>query len=141
MISGSGLCSSFKIELLQGIHDFLADTFMMALYDDTAPLSVDATTAYVTDGEITGQGYTAGGQQLVNAQILGPIARTAFVTFNDPIWVGSTLTARAALIYNKSQGQRAVAVLDFLKDCSSNQGSFRVQFPSPGPSTALIRLL
>jgi hypothetical protein len=140
MIAGSGLCSSFKVELLQGMHNLLVDAIFMALYDDTAPLSVDTTTAYVTEGEITGPGYTAGGQRLVNAQILGPVARTAYVTWDDPIWSG-TLTARAALIYNQSVGQRAVAVLDFLTDQNSNQGTFRVQFPPVGPSTALIRLL
>jgi hypothetical protein len=139
MISGSAICSSFKLELLQGIHDFRADQFMMALYTADAALSPD-TTAYITDGEISGPGYAPGGQELVNVQILGPVARASYVTFDDPIWEDSTLSARGGLIYNFSKGQRAVAVVDFLTTLTSNTGPFQVRFPSPGPGTALIRL-
>ena len=141
MINGSGLCSSFKLELLEGIHHFDTDLFYLALYSAGAPLSLDTTTGYITDGEIAGPGYVAGGQLLLNPQILGPVARTVYATFDDPIWLDSTLQARGALIYNQSQGNRAVAVLDFLQEPVSNSGIFRVQFPPPGPSTALIRLL
>jgi hypothetical protein len=141
MINGSGLCSSFKLELLEGIHHFDTDLFYLALYSAGAPLSLDTTTGYITDGEIAGPGYVAGGQLLLNPQILGPVARTVYATFDDPIWLDSTLQARGALIYNQSQGNRAVAVLDFLQEQFSNSGIFRVQFPPPGPSTALIRLL
>jgi hypothetical protein len=140
MISGSTVCSSFKIELLQAQHNFLSDQFMIALYSLGAPLSAD-TTAYVTDGEISGPGYTAGGQGLTNVQVLGPSAGASYVTFDDPIWPNSSLTARGALIYNQSSGHRAVAVVDFLGDMTSNQGNFRVKLPPPGPSTAVIRLL
>ena len=138
--TGSGLCSSFKVELLQGIHNFAADTFMMALYGDAATLSLDMTTTYVTDGEISGLGYQAGGMALKNPEVLGPMARTAYVTWDDPTWTNSTLQARGALIYNASKGQRAVAILDFLTDRYSNTGNFRVKFPPPGPGTALIRI-
>jgi hypothetical protein len=138
--SGSGLCSSFKAELLVALHNFARDTFMMALYDGTATLSLDMTTTYVTEGEIAGPGYQAGGMALKNPQILGPKARTVFVTWDDPIWTNSTFQARGALIYNRSKGQRAVAILDFLTDRFSNTGDFRVKFPPPGPGTALIRI-
>lgn len=139
MISGSYLCSSFKLQLLLGGHNFQADTFMVALYDDDAPLSPD-TTAYLTDGEISGPGYTAGGQALTGVQILGPAVGIAYVTFNDPVWAGS-LTARGALIYNQSKAQASVAVIDFGSDKTSNNGNFRMQFPPPGATTALIRIM
>jgi hypothetical protein len=140
MISGSSLCSSFKLQLLLGVHNFQSDTFMVALYDDDAPLSPD-TTVYFTDGEISGPGYTAGGQALTGVQILGPAAGVTYVTFNDPIWAAASLTARGALIYNQSKAQNSVAVLDFGSDQTSNNGSFRMQFPPPGPTTALIRIM
>ena len=85
--------------------------------------------------------FIAGGQLLLNPQVLGPVARVAYATFDDPVWPGSTLTARGALIYNRSAQQRAVAVLDFVEDQFSNQGDFRVKLPPPGVTTALIRLL
>lgn len=138
MISGSYLCSSFKRQLLLGGHNFQADAFMVALYEAQAPLSPD-TTAYLTSGEISGSGYAAGGQALTGVQILAA-AGIAYVTFNDPVWAGS-LTARGALIYNQSKAQNSVAVIDFGADKTSNNGNFRMQFPPPGPTTALIRIL
>jgi len=141
MIGSSGPCSSFKVELLEGLHDFRSDEFRMALYTAEADLHVDQTTAYVMEDEITGPGYVAGGRILENVEILGPAARTAFVTWDDVIWPAATLTARGALIYNQTSAQRAVAILNFLTDRSSNMGEFRVQLPPPTPSTALIRLL
>jgi hypothetical protein len=137
--SGSGLCSSFKGELLQAVHNFAADTFMMALYEAAATLSLDMTTTYVTEGEISGTGYQAGGMTLKNPQILAK-GRTAYVTWDDPIWTDSTLQARGALIYNQSKGQRAVAILNFVTDRFSRTGNFRVKFPPAGPGTALIRI-
>lgn len=140
MISGSTPCSSFKQELLLGLHDLQVDQFFLALYDATAPLDA-TTTVYTTTGEITGIGYTAGGQLLVNPQVLlDPSTRVAYATFDDAVWNNSSIVARAGLIYNQSAGQRAVAVLDFGIDRVSNQGPFQVQFPPPGPSTALIRI-
>ena len=140
MIQGTVVCSSFKKELLQGIHNFSAGLFRIALYDATALL--DATvTNYITPGEIAGLGYTAGGQDLANAQVLLDAgARVAYATFDDAVWNNSTIIARGALIYNQSAGQRAVAVLDFGVDRTSNNGPFHVQFPPLGPSTALIRI-
>ena len=139
MISG-GTSSSFKLELLEGIHNFLVDQFFMALYTSGANLSV-GTTAYVTEGETVGPGYVAGGQVMRNPQVLGPVALTAYVTWDDPVWPLSTLIARGALIYNQTKQQRAVAVLDFVTDQASNSGEFHVKLPPPGASTALIRIL
>jgi hypothetical protein len=141
MIAGSGPCSAFKLDLLKGLHNFLSDEFRMALYTSEADLHVDSTSMYVQAGEASGAGYTAGGLVLRNVQVLGPAARAAFVTWDDAVWQQSTLIARGALIYNQTSARRAVAVLDFLTDRSSNTGEFRVHFPPPTPSTALIRLL
>jgi len=140
MITGSGPCASFKRELLEAKHDFTSDQFMMALYTADADLNVD-TTAYTTQGEVSALGYGPGGQMLRGVQVLGPQSRAAYVTWDDPVWLNSTITARAALIYNQTAGQRAVAVLDFGDNKSSNNGDFRVKLPPPAPTTALIRLL
>jgi hypothetical protein len=141
MTPGSGFCSSFKKQLLRGFHHFDVDQFFMALYTDAAPLDLNVTTSYITDGEISGPGYSAGGRQLLNAQVLGPTANMAYVTWNDAVWSNASLTARAALIYNKSYQSAAVAILDFGSDQISNSGDFVVKFPPPGPSTALMRVL
>jgi hypothetical protein len=141
MITGSVLTNSFKRELLSGGHNFESALFKIALYNALAPLG-PATTAYQTEGEIVAIGYTAAGMDLVNPQIfMDPASRTSFVTFDDPVWQDSVITARGALIYNQSYQQRSVCVLDFGGDQSSNHGPFHVQFPPPGPATALIRLL
>lgn len=140
MISGSWLCNSFKIQLLQGKQRLDQDALFMALYSSAATINAD-TTAYITAGEISGPGYVAGGQRLNNVQILGPAGSVAYATFDDPIWANSTLVARGALIYNQTAGQASVAVVDFGSEVSSNQGAFRVKLPPPGPTTALIRLM
>lgn len=141
MISASTPCSSFKRDLLEGIHNLLVDQFFIALYDATAVLDAN-TTSYITDGEIAGLGYVAGGQLLLNPQVLlDPASRRAYATFDDAIWNDSVIVARACLIYNQSKGQRAVAVINFGADYTSNHGPFHVQLPSPGPETALIRIL
>jgi hypothetical protein len=141
MIAGSGPCSYFKLDLLKGLHNFASDEFRMALYTKDANLHVDSTTMYVAEGEVNGVGYTAGGKALLNVKVLGPTARSAFVTWDDPVWPGSSLIARGALIYNETAQRRAVAIMDFQVDRSSNTGEFRVQLPPASPSTALIRLL
>lgn len=141
MTSGSGFCSSFKLELLRGLHHLDTDQIFMALYTDAAPLDMNLTTHYLTQGEISATGYTTGGQKLLNPQVLGPVANTAYMTFNDAVWPNSVITARAGLIYNQSQQQRSIAIVDFGQDQYSNEGDFIVKFPPPGVSTALIRVL
>lgn len=138
MISNSVLCSSFKLELLSGVHNFLTQSFKLALYGENATLNAD-TVAYVAEGEIAGLGYIPGGQVLANPQI-NQTARVGFVTFDDPAWPNSLLTARGALLYNDTVQQRAVGVLNFGANRTSNNGLFRVHFPTPGPSTSLIRI-
>lgn len=140
MTPGSGFCSSFKRALLCGAHAFDSDTFFIALYTDAAPLDLNATTAYITEGEVVATGYTAGGQPLTQAQVMGPEANCAFMTWADACWSNSTIQARAALIYNQSYEQAAVAIIDFVNDQYSNTGDFIVKFPPPGVGTALVRL-
>jgi hypothetical protein len=140
MIQGTVVCSTFKRELLEAKHNFLTDLFRIALYDATAVLDSNVTN-YVTPGEVAGTGYVAGGKDLAHAQILLDLsARVAYASFDDAVWDNSVITARGALIYNQTAGQRAIAVLDFGVDRVSNHGPFHVQFPPLGSSTALIRI-
>ncbi|HMA78372.1 MAG TPA: hypothetical protein VKP88_04555 [Candidatus Paceibacterota bacterium] len=135
------LCTSFKQELLQGIHDFTAstgDTYKLALFTSAATL--DASTAtYSTSNEVSGTGYTAGGNTLT-AVTPTTSGTTAFVDFNDTTFTDATITAAGALIYNSTDGDRAVAVLDFGGDKTSTNGDFTIQFPTADASNAIIRI-
>ena len=135
------LCTSFKQELLQGIHDFTAstgDTYKIALFTSAATL--DASTAtYSTSNEVSGTGYTAGGNTLT-AVTPTTSGTTAFVDFNDTTFTDATITAAGALIYNSTDGDRAVAVLDFGGDKTSTNGDFTIQFPTADSSNAIIRI-
>ena len=112
--------TSFKVQLAQGLHNFgptSPNTFYIALFNSTATLNA-ATTSYSTSlvGEVTGTGYTQGGQQLVISQspTSGSTGGTvAYLSFANAIWNPASFTARGALIYNASQGNASVAVLDF----------------------------
>ena len=136
------VCSSFKQELLEGIHNFAAsggDTFKIALYTSSANLD-SSTTVYTTSGEATaGSGYTAGGATLTNAGT-GLTGTTAFLDFDDYTWTSATISAAGALIYNSSQGNKAVAVLSFGATYSSTAGNFTITFPAATSSTAVIIL-
>ena len=130
--------TSFKAEILQGIHDS-ADTYKMALYTSVATLGT-STTAYTTINEVTGTGYTAGGVTLsgFNVSTSGTTAILDFAT--DPSWENATITARGALIYNSSKSNKAVYVLDFGSDITSTNGTFTVTLPAPDAANGLIRL-
>lgn len=130
-----GMCSSFKQESWQGIHNLPVNTIKMALYTASADLS-QATTVYTTVGETTGA-YVAGGNVLTNVQVLLS-GTTAYVTFDNPVWVNASFTCRGALIYNASQANRAIAVLDFGSDKTAS-GTFTVQLPAATATTALLR--
>ena len=135
------LASSFKQELLDGVHNFAAsggDTFKIALYTSSATLS-SATTVYTTSGESSGTGYTAGGGTLVNAGT-ALSGTTAYLDFDDYTWSSATITAAGALIYNATQGNKAVAILNFGGTYSSTNGNFTVTFPAATSSTAIIIL-
>ena len=129
--------NSFLEELLQGVHDFSTDTFKIALYTASADIGA-ATTVYITTGEVVGFGYVAGGNTLSGASV-GLSNGVSYVDFNDSTWAGASFTARGALIYNSSKGNRSVAVLNFGDDKTSTS-SFTVQMPPATATTALIRV-
>lgn len=136
-----GICNSFKKELLDGIHNFNTggDVFKIALYTSAASIG-PTTTQYTTAGEVaTGGGYSAGGITLTG-QVTTQSTGTSFVDFADASWSSSTITARGAMIYNSTDGNRAVIVLDFGSDKSSAASTFSVLFPSADAANAIIRL-
>lgn len=134
------MCTSFKSEALQGVHDFTTNTFKIALYTSSATLSA-ATTAYSATNEVSGTGYTAGGETLtVTGGSVSTSGTTAYVDFSDVTWSTATITARGALIYNSSQANKAVAVLDFGADKTSTAGDFVVTMPTADASNAIIRI-
>lgn len=134
------MCTSFKAEALQGVHDFTTDTFKIALYTSSATLSA-ATTAYSATNEVSGTGYTAGGETLtVTGGSVSTSGTTAYVDFSDVTWSTATITARGALIYNSSQANKAVAVLDFGSDKTSTAGDFVITMPTADASNAIIRI-
>ena len=132
------MCSSFKEEVLGGVHDLDTDTIKIALFTSAATLS-GATTAYSTTNEVTGTNYVAGGNTL-GSPVISLDGTTAICDFADSTWAAATITARGALIYNSSKANRAIAVLDFGSDKTSTDGDFTVVFPAPAAATALIRL-
>lgn len=140
--SGNFMCTSFKKELLEAVHNFKnsgGSTFKLALYDNNASFTA-ATTAYTTSNEISGSGYTAGGDSLVRVDPTTS-STTAFTDFNDLTFSSATITARGALIYNSTAaGDPAVVVLDFGGDKSSTNGDFTVVFPTADASNAIIRI-
>jgi len=126
--------TSFKKELYEGIHDLTTDTLYIALYTASADLN-EATTVYTTSGEVTGTGYTAGGVAMSGITI-NSSGFTAYVDFADVVF-NASVTARCALIYNSSQGNKAIAVLDFGSDKTST--NFTITMPANTASAALIR--
>ena len=128
--------TSFKAELYQAIHDLTTDTLKLALY--TASANLDAsTTVYTTSNEITGTGYTAGGE-IVTGAAISSSGYTAWVTFNNVIWTPAAFTTRCALLYNASKANRSIAVLDFGSDKTCTT-TFTVVMPGDTATTALIR--
>ena len=140
--TGNFMCTSFKKELLEGVHDFLnsgGDTFKIALYTNSASFTA-ATTAYTTSNEVTGTNYTAGGNTLTRVDPTSS-GTTAFTDFADTTWSSSTITARGAMIYNDTaSGNPAVVILDFGSDKTSTNGDFTVVFPTADASNAIIRI-
>ena len=140
--SGNFMCTSFKKELLEGVHNFKnsgGNTFKLAMYTNSASFTA-ATTAYTTSNEISGTGYTAGGASLTRVDPTTS-STTAFPDFSDLTFSSSSLTARGALIYNDSaSGDPTVVVLDFGADKSSSSGDFTIVFPAADASNAIIRI-
>ena len=141
--TGDFMCTSFKKELMEGVHNFLnvgGSTFKLALYDNNASFT-DATTAYTATNEVGDSGsYAAGGGELtrVNPATSGT---TAFTDFADITFTSATITARGALIYNDTAaGDPSVVVLDFTADKTSTSGDFTVIFPTADATNAVIRI-
>jgi len=140
--NGNAMCTSFKQELLQGVHNFTAstgDTFKLALYTNSATFDA-TTTAYTATNEVTGDGYSAGGGTLTNVTPTTS-STTAFTDFADLTFSTATITARGALIYNDTAaGDPSVVVLDFGADKTSTAGDFTIVFPADNASEAIIRI-
>ena len=130
------LTTSFKQEVLLGVHDLDTDTIKLALYTAEASLGA-STTVYGTTNEVVGTGYMAGGEVLTGATVLTS-GTTAYVDFNNAVWPVANFTARGALIYNASKGNKSIAVLDFGADKTTTT-SFTVQMPANTATFALIR--
>jgi hypothetical protein len=130
-------CNSFKAEVLQGIHQ-TSDVYKIALYTAASTLDASAT-VYDATNEVVGTGYSAGGIALSGFTV-GASGSTAWIDFADPAWPASTITARGALIYNSTRGNKAVQVLDFGGNYVSTAGTFTILMPTPDATNALIRL-
>ena len=126
--------TSFKAELYQAVHDLTTDVLKVALYTGNANLN-ETTTVYTTLNEVTGGGYVAGGVILTGTTV-NSSGYTAYVNFNNASF-SAAVTARCALIYNSSKGNKSIAVLDFGSDKTSS--SFTLTMPANTPTTALIR--
>ena len=128
--------TSFKAELYQGIHDLTTDVIKIALYTGNANLNAD-TTVYTSTAEVAATGtYVAGGATMTGITV-STSGYTAYVGFDNVSWTG-VITARCALIYNSTQGNKSVAVLDFGSDKTSVT-TFLITMPANTPTTALIR--
>tara|TARA_R110000868_G_scaffold95918_7_gene263656 strand:- start:1022 stop:1450 length:429 start_codon:yes stop_codon:yes gene_type:complete len=141
MAISQAMCTSFKKELLEAVHNFKnsgGDTFKIALYTSSASLGA-ATTAYSATNEVSGTGYTAGGNTLTRVDPSSS-GTTGFTDFANTTWSSATITARGALIYNDTDSDKAVAVLDFGADKTSTAGDFTIQFPAADASNAIIRI-
>ncbi len=134
-----GLTNSFKQEMLQAGQNLATDTLKMALYTAFSDIG-SLTTVYTTANEVTGTGYTAGGVAVTGATISTDVQTgTVYVDFADVSWPGANFTARGALIYNTTQGNKSVAVLDFGSDKIFSSVSNTVTMPANTATTALIR--
>lgn len=139
--------TSFKVELAQGVHNFgptSPDTFKIALYTGSANLNA-GTTVYTTVDEVVGAGYVAGGNTLTintspTAANNSQSVPTAYISFANSSWPNATFTARGALIYNVTKGNKSVAVLDFGSDKTVNNDTFQIIFPTPDANSAIIRI-
>ena len=131
------MATSFKAEILDEQHDLVADTLKIALYTSSANLGA-ATTAFTTSNEISGTGYSSGGVELTNRTV-STTGTTAFFDADDPTWTSASFTARGALIYNSTNSNKAIAVLNFGGDFTVSSGTFRIVFPAAGAS-AIIRI-
>ena len=141
--------TSCKIQLLQAVHNFgptSPNTFKIALYTANADLNAD-TTIYTTSNEVSssGTGYTTGGNTLVisvspTSSTNQSAVPTAFISFSNTSWASASFTARCALIYNVTQGNKSIAVLDFGADKTVTNDTFQIIFPTADANSAIVRI-
>ena len=142
-ITTNAICNSFKKELLEAKHNFstapTGNKFKLSMYNSTATLG-KSTTSFTTGGEVSSPaGYTSGGKALVNTGT-SVASNVAITDFSDLSFTNVTLTARGALIYNTSNSNTGVAVLDFGSDKTATAGTFTIQFPAFTTSAAILRI-
>jgi hypothetical protein len=135
----AGLTTSFKEQLLLGVHDFSADVLKIALYGSAANLGPD-TTIYSSTDEVSSAGYSAGGAVLLNVTVSSGL-QTGYISFTNPIWLATTFTVRGALMYNYTKANKSIAVLNFGTDQTTLGQNFEIQLPANQPETAVIRIL
>jgi hypothetical protein len=135
----AGLTTSFKREVLLGVHDLDSDVLKIALYTADANLGPD-TTVYSVTNEVSGTGYTAGGEVLLNVLVQQGNG-TGYATFDDPSWPGANFTVRGALIYNFTKGNKSIGVFNFGTDQTMVNQGFTIQLPADNPETAVIRII
>jgi len=146
----SAICTSFKKELLDGIHSFLAsggDAYKIALIKAQASQAGTYGAATTNYTDVTGNsdelgatgGYTTGGNALTNIDPTSS-GTTAFIDFADTSWTSATFTTRGCIIYNTSESDKAVMVIDFGADFSVSGGTFEIQFPTADASNAILRI-
>ena len=138
MAISQAMCTSFKAEILDEVHDLVADTIKIALFTSSASLGA-STTAYSTSNEVAnGNGYATGGIELTSRAV-ATSGTTAYFDAADPSWTSATFTANGALIYNSSASDKAIAVLAFGGDFTVAGGTFQIVFPAAG-ANAIIRI-
>ena len=130
------MTTSFKAELPQAVHNLLSNSIKIALYTTSATLNAD-TTVYTTSNEVVASGYTAGGNVLTGVTI-NTANNIAYISFNNPTW-NSALTARGALIYNATAGNKSIAVLDFGANKTS-AATFTITLPTNTSDSAILRI-
>jgi hypothetical protein len=141
--SGNYMCTSFKVELMKGVHNFTTGSgneFKLALYDNSASFTA-ATTAYTASNEVSASGsYSAGGGALTNVTPTST-GTTAFTDFADLSFTSATITAYGAMIYNNTAaGDPSVCILDFGGAKTSTSGTFTIIFPTADATSAIIRI-
>jgi hypothetical protein len=138
------MCTSFKVEILQGVHNFgptAPDTFKIALYTSSANLDASTAIYSATNEVVSSPNYAAGGLTLTVSPTPTSGGTTAFLSFTSPItWSGVSFTARGALIYNATEANKAVAVLSFGTDQTVSGGDFNIIFPAATSTTAILRI-
>jgi hypothetical protein len=135
------ICTSFKQELMEGTHNFKSsggDSLKVALYTSSATINA-TTTAYSATNEISGTNYSSGGAALTNVSPT-TTSTIAFVDFSDVSWTTASFTARGALIYNSTDSNKAIAVLDFGADYTVTAGTFTIVWPAASSSAAILRI-